>query len=33
MNVNKYSSFHGGHRGEFCPHAQGTLEEVIQSAS
>jgi histidinol-phosphatase (PHP family) len=25
-------SFHGGHSGEFCRHATGTLEEVLESA-
>ncbi|MBI4614445.1 MAG: histidinol-phosphatase [Planctomycetes bacterium] len=25
-------SFHGGHSGEFCAHARGTLEEVVRAA-
>lgn len=25
-------SFHGGHSGEFCEHAHGTLEEIIEAA-
>ena len=25
-------SFHGGHSGEFCAHAKGTLDEVVQHA-
>ena len=31
MTTNRRVSIHGGHSGQFCSHAQGTLEEVIQA--
>ncbi len=29
-NREKYVSIHGGHSGEFCSHAQDSLEEMVQ---
>ena len=31
MSTNRLVSIHGGHSGEFCNHAEDTLEEVIKS--
>lgn len=31
MTTTRRVSIHGGHSGQFCSHAQGTLEEVIQA--
>lgn len=30
MNLKNPTSFHGGHSGQFCHHAEGTLEAIIQ---
>ena len=29
MNKKKYVSVHGGHSGQFCHHARGTLEDIV----